>query len=783
MREALRSLRTGRGTFALAFAILTLTMAAATIAFSIVDGVVFRALPYAKPDRLVSIEKPGQHTGRSVSASPAQYFDWREGSQALEAVATASVAPPMTLTIGDSTKSVTVRRVSTNLFELLGVRPVAGRVFDAKDERPGSPAVAILSHDLWQRRFGGDHAVIGRLVTFDTGAREIAGVLPAQVWYPMTGPAPDLYIPYIPGPADRSNYRAFSMSVVGRLRDGVSVEQARADLARIAPAVVQPLHDRVIGPGKNAFLLVLAAVCLMLLVGALNIASLLLARAATRSREFATRLALGATRRRLIGSVVSEGLLLASASAAAALVISYWGVGFAVASLPPGISRASTISVDGRIAAVSMAVALLCGLVASFAPAILATRDSISECLKGNGGAVLGSRRRERALGAFLAADIAFVTILLASTVLVVTSFVLITTADLGFDRRNVMSFSFGQWNNVSAPRSARAARHADLIAKAKSVDGVVDAAVASGSPPLSGGSTTYSVELPGQPDPTPDEYWETRFVTSGYFRVVGIPLVRGRLVEESDGAGAPRISVINEAAARRFFPGRDPVGQTLILNGLSTIVGVVRAVHFEGPERDARPAVYMPIAQQRAAFGTTGVLHVRTARDPRPLAESVREAVRPALGNAPIAAAMFIDDDFQRLTAGRRFNAVLMTTFGLVAVAIGALGVYGTMTFVVARRAREIGLRMALGATPSNVLGSVLRNALGRVALGAVIGLAGAWAASSLMALFVFGIQPTDPRVYAAVAALLGIVGIAAAFVPAVRASRLDPLTVMRHE
>jgi predicted permease len=788
LRDALRGLRGGRGTTVLAFIILTLTMAAGTVTFSVVDAVALRPLPYGSPERLISISSPGASPGQLFPPGPRDYFSWLESARTLESLGAARLADSLHLQVDGMTETVSAKEVTANLFGVLGVRPAAGRFFGPEDQRPGGPAKVILSHALWVHRFGSDPGVIGRPLTIDQGTREVVGVMPEGVWYPITGIPPDVYIPYAPTAAERSNSLC-CMFVVGRLRPGVSVEQARADVNRVSGAVVLPLQDQVVGPAKTWLLLLLAAVGFVLLVACVNVANLLLARATSRARELATREALGASRRRLAVGLLLEGLILALASAAAAIVTSFWGVEIAKASLPPGLTRVSTISVDGRVMAASIAAAVVCGLVFASAPAWLATRSDLVGVMKASGGSVIGGRRRDRSLSAFLVADVAFVCVLLVATTLVVTSFVMVTTADLGFDRHNVMTIEYRRALTAlaAADRPAAAASlRADLVERARSVPGVTAAAI-SGVAPLAGGPARYRLTIPGFGDTKRDDMLDTQPVSLEYFSVMGIQLLRGRMFQLSEGTSAPRVILINEVAARRFFADRDPVGQVVTLRGPTTIIGVVRGIHFMGPEAAMRPAMYMPADQDAQSFllrppFTDGNLVVRINRDPRMLAAAVREAIRPALGGEPNQP-QFVDDDFRRLTAGRRFNAGLMTTFGLIAVAIGAIGVYGTTAFFVARQVRAIGLRMALGASPRDVMRSVLRDALRLVVLGVGVGLAGAWAVSNAFTSFVFGVRPADPMVYLAVGGFIAVVGFAAALVPALRAARLDPLTALRQE
>jgi predicted permease len=586
---------------------------------------------------------------------------------------------------------------------------------------------------------------------------------------------------------------------VGRLRSGVTAEHVGAQIAAEfgrayagashAPVVVS-LLDRVVGPAQPWLVLVLVAVALVLLVACVNVASLLLARAAVRVRELATREALGASRRRLAGTLVVEGLLLSLSAAAAAVALSYWGVDLVKARLPGHLARVPTIAVDARVLAVSIAAAVLSGLAFASAPAWLASRSDLVTLMKSGGGAVVGERRRRRSLGAFLVAEVSFISVLLVATTLVVTSFLIVTTADLGFDRRNLMWVQFSQ-SLKEVPELERLAVatvfRADLLDRVQATPGVASAALITSGLPLSRSTTRYSIEVPGLGEVRGDDMPLTHEVTPGYFSTVALTLTRGRLFTDDDRFGAPRVAIIDEAAARRFFGGRDPIGQVITFRGPTTIVGVVRDVRTFGPEIDQPIALYLPLAQQPIAFAQQGGMVVVRTAGPATAAgttAAVREVVR-SLGNsgAQPPEASLADDRFRELTADRRFNAGLMSIFGVIAIAIGAVGVYGTMAFFVAAEVRAIGLRMALGASPGRVMRGVLRDAGWRVAAGIVIGLGVAWAVSGAFASLVFGVTTTSPAVYAGVAAAIGVVGGLAALVPALRAARLDPLVALRTE
>jgi putative ABC transport system permease protein len=811
VREAVRGLRTGKGTTALAFAILTLTLAAGTVTFSVVDAVALRALPYPGSDRLIAIAHLPRPDGNLGGTAPQDYFSWRESTRSFEALAGAWGGGVFRLNVNGAATELRSVRATSNLFEVLGVQPALGRLFRPEEETPGHNTVLVLTHSAWTRSFGADPAVIGRRIEvteFQSKATyEIIGVLPPGITYPVTAARPvEVFRPYVATAAERdhaSGGRSYGLHVVGRLRPGVSLEQARADVERVSAAVraaypanlmigtgtvVLSLHDRVVGPARSWLLLVLAAVVCVVIVGCVNAASLLLARATVRSRELATRAALGASRGRLARTLLLEGLVLASAASFAAILLSFWGVGLAKARLPEDLVRVSTIAIDARVLVASIAAAVLCGLLAGGTPAWRISRRDLFGPMK-VGGAVIGGRRQQRSLGAFLVAEVAFVTILLVATTLAVTSFVVVTTADLGFDRQDVMTISVSN----PMPDVAKSDRQAaaavffdDVLDRVRAVPGVKAAGlVSSGSAPLSGNSVRYSVVIPGVGELRGADMFETRGASPEYFSAMGLRLLRGRTFDVNDGAGAPAVAIINDLAARRYFPGRDPVGLVVTFREKQTrIVGVMQNVRLHGPEADWHTEIYVPLAQEPPGIqGIAQQLVVRTVGPAPAMAPAVREAIRPALGGRTVPEARFVDDDFRRLTADRRFNAGLMSVFGMVAVVIGAIGIYGTMTFVVAQQARAIGLRMALGASKSNVLRSILSEALWRVGVGAALGLVGARLVASLFTSLVFGVQTTSPAVYAAVGLGLAAMGVLAAFLPALRAARLDPLAALRAE
>jgi predicted permease len=786
--DTLLGFRAHRRAVGLAFLLLAVTMTAGTVVFSVVDAVAIRPLPYAAPDRLVSLSLPSPIAGSVMPASLGDYVDWRDGAKAFQAVA-ASRPRQLQLKQNGTVRTIRAWEVTANLFEVLGVHPALGRTFGPSDAQAGLSDVVVLSHDLWTRRFEQDPNVIGRSFEIGGSTREVIGVLPEGVGYPIRPSPAEMFVPHVETAADRSDGRC-CVFVVARLRDGVTVAQARAEIQAGSSAVVLALRDEVVGPAKAALLLVLAAVGLVLLVACVNVASLFLARATMRAPELATREALGASRPQLIATQVFEGLIVALAASVTALALSYYGVHLAAAALPPGLTRISTIAVNERVVIVSVVSAVVCSLVFSVAPAWLASRRDLVGVLKTGSFSSIGPRRN-RAFGAFLAADVAFVCALVLAALLVVTTFVRITTADLGFDRQNVMYFAY-QRSFASAPASdqpaAIAAFRSDLLQRAKSVPGVAAAALSTSGTPLDGSRLWVSVTVPGRGEIFTHDL-DSRVVTPEFFDVLGVRLLRGRLLQSTDRPGSPPVMVINDVAARRFFDGRDPLGQVVGYSaGPTTIVGVVKGMLVDGPEADVPPQIYSSLEQEpyhafRAGFPLTGTLIVRTTTDPRGVATAIARAIRPALDAGEAPQPRYVDDNFAQITAKRRFNAQLVGVFGLVALIIAALGVYGTTTFLVSREVRAIGIRMALGAAPATILRAVLIRTSRWVSLGVIGGLTGAWMISGVFRAFVFGITPTNPILYVATGLVIVFVAMVAALAPALRAARVDPLVTLRDQ
>lgn len=803
IRSAWRGLRSSPGTSVLAFVILASTIAAGTVTFSVVDAVAIRRLPFASPDRLVAVGRASVTVpGQMSPVSPQDYYNWLDRTSVFGSLGAARPGRSLRVRIGETVSPVVTGWVTVNLFETLGVHAQIGRLFDATDATPTS-AATVMTDAYWRTAFNADPGIVGSRLPLEDGAREVIGVLPAGAEFPVSTSA-QLFVPYVPSESDRSPAspgRTFWMSVVGRLRPGQTVGNARADLERASAAMttafpdapegssrlmVMSLQDATTGPAKSWLYLALAAVGIVLLIAIINVANLFLARSAVRIRDIATRLALGASPSRLTRVLLLEGAILSLAAGAAGTGVSWWGIGVAKAALPATVTRTASIALDVRVLAVSLGASLCCGLLFASAPAWLSRRETLTVLTRAGNAGSLGGRRRLRTLKTLLTAEMAFVTTLLVASTLLITSFIRVSTVDLGFDRHDVVTASFYKDLRSVPPAGQTAATTAilvDVLARAERIPGVKKAAILQNGMPLSGSSVRYSINIPGRGD-TKTDMLEKRDVTNGYFDTMGLTLVAGRLFRESDGRGAPRVAVLNEMAAEHYFGTRDAVGKTFGFRGPTTVVGIVRGVRLSGPEGDIRPEMYLPIAQSEDgvpfASGTV-VLRVksRTPAVLNALAAVVATANDPGMSSTP----KFLNDDFRRLTADRRFNAGVMAIYGVLAIAIGALGIYGTMAFLVAQRVREIGVRMALGASPARVMRTVFSDAGWCVLIGLTAGLAAARAVSGLFTSLVFGVTATSPLVYAAVGLILTFVALAASLVPARRASRLDPLQALRVE
>jgi putative ABC transport system permease protein len=790
LRYALRSLLRAPGFTLVAALTLALGIGANSTLFSVVYVALIRHLPYPDPDRILSIGVSfnGQP---DYGAEPHQFFlEWREGARSVgQLAAYQSSAANLS---GDVTpERVIGSRVSASFFPLLGIRPALGRAFLAEEERAGLPATVILSDGLWRRRFAGDTAIVGRSVTMDGVPVTVAGVAPAgfdfpgraEFWRPLQLPAP-------------SSGVSMYVSVLGRLSPGATIAGARAELQGIAArgdgarpqyqragaAKLVTLHERRYGGTRPLLLMLFGTSGFVLLIACANMASLLLARASVREREFALRTALGASRARLVRLLVVESLVLAALGGAVALFIPAWGIPLLLRVGSLTALRGLAIHVDGVVIAATAAIAMVTGMVFGLAPAFAATRLQLGGAL--GGGGVGGAPRHARLRQGLVVGQLATALVLLVGATLLTRSLLRMTAVDPGFRSDHVLAATLSLPGAKYHDAASTNAFYAALLEQARALPGVQAAALADVLP-LQGFRYSRSITLDGAPVPE-DGSGQANFnnVTDDYFATVGMSVEAGRGFGRGDVKGAPAVAVVNAAFARQFSAAGSPIGHSINMNGEMvtnpTIVGVVRDVRQIGQDVDVKPEVFFSAAQSGEL---PEAIVVRTAGDPAQLAGALRQAVLDIDPSQPVSRIFTLSEDLARTAAPRRANAALLGVFAGIALLLAALGLYGVTAYIVAQRTREIGVRIALGAERGDVIRLVVGQGARVVVLGSVIGLLLARLLSRVLADFLFEIPTTDVATYLVAPTVLVAVALLASYVPARRAAGTDPMIALRSE
>jgi|RhiMetdeSRZDD1v2_1073273.scaffolds.fasta_scaffold01389_9 putative ABC transport system permease protein len=813
-RNAFRSLRFSPTFTALALTVLALGIGAGTAIFSVVDAVVLRGLPFHEHDRLVAVlehdtRRPTTFGGGQTT--PQTYLDWRLMQESFEAIAGAGSYGVLRMR-NEAGEPIDGRglRVTHEFFQVFRVTPMLGRAFTAEDEIDGRHRVAILSYGYWQRRFGGSPEVIGKRIEVNDQTLEIVGVMPRQFAYPVGVEFPtEVYWPIAFTSDDkvRGSNRNYNWLAIARLKPGVSIEQAHDQMNRVAVALdeqypkfnpgmrvrVVTLHHHLVGRVREWMLMLLGAVALVLLIACANVANLMLARATVRAREMGIRSALGASRWRLIRGLLVEGVMLSVAGAALGVVLAYAGVQTIRVWLPTGLPRMADIAIDLRVLAAASAAALLTGLFFGVVPAFQSSRPDLARALKDSGRSTTAGTPSQRLRSLLVVAEVALAVVLLVGAGLFIGSFVRLMRIDPGFDYRHVLALSVGV--RVTAGHDMRAA-WADaekrggpyvqqILEAVKVVPGIEAASGVSGGAPLTGSWSRTGVEIPGrlkQEGGSGDNSIDRRIVTPDYLQTLRIPLIRGRDLSPQDTEASQKVVVINETAARKYWPDRDALGQAVRINNQEvTVVGIVGDIRHLGPETPPRQECYMPVAQN----GVSGMtLALRTSGDPMALLPAVKAAIWSVNKEQRLSGDVFtLEGYMDRLIAQRRFNMTLLVLFGALGLIIAGIGIYGVMAYIVAQRTGEIGVRMALGATRANVVSMVLKRAGAMMILGLAIGGVVAWYTSAVVRTFLFQTEPNDIRILAAAVATLAAAGLLASAIPARRAASVDPLVALRHE
>jgi putative ABC transport system permease protein len=817
LKAAVRTLRASKTFTAVALTVLALGIGAGTAIFSVVDAVVLRGLPFDEHDRLVAMGRritpvrPGGDPQALSSLAPQDYGDLAVQQKVFESVAAVANGALTLRDPGAEPEEIRAQRVTAGFFKVLRVQPALGGTFSADNEVDGRHRVCVLSDDLWRRRFAADPAIVGRTIPLEGAAYDVVGIMGPDFTYPVGAAKPtELWVPYVVPTDERirnPDYMSVYLQSVARLRPGVSLDQANANLDQIARSLeaaypkwnkdtrfaARPLHDHVVGARTTSWMLMLlGAVGIVLLIACANVANLLLARATAREREVGIRAALGASRWALVRQLLVESVVLSAAGTVLALLLSWWAVGVLKQAIPDGVPRVSAIAIDLRVLGLAAALALVTGMLFGIVPALQLSRPDVTNALRDGARGASAGRSSQRLRSALVVVEVALAVILLVGAGLFIGSFRTLMHIDPGFRPDQVLTASVQPRIQPPSANGApglsingiRAADFTpsflDIVDRIGHVPGVAHASAISGGMPMGGSMMTTTIAIPGRKLDPKDSGVSERKVTADYFAAVGIPATRGRVFDANDRAGSSPTLIINESAARTFFPGENPVGRLVALDGDRTVVGVVGDVYQSSLETAPRAEVYVPLAQGRS---TSVELVVRTKGDPYAALSAVKAAVLGVLPDVPLRNVRSMDDILARQVAQRRFNMLLLGLFGLLGLVISAVGIYGVMAYIVAQREREIGVRMALGATRGSVVGLVLRRVSLLVAIGLVIGGIGAWALAGTAKAFLFRMDVTDPRVFLAAVGALVVAALAATVLPARRAASVDPMVALRSE
>jgi len=800
VRYGLRMLAKNPAFTTIAVLALALGIGANSAIFSVVNAILLRPLPYKNPDQLVMIWEEATHLGfPKDTPPPANFLDWRKQATVFTGMS-ALVGQTYNLTGAGEPERLDGRRVSANIFDVLGVRPIIGRTFVAEEDKPGTKVV-LLNESLWKRRFGGDPSVIGRVITLNNEGYTVIGVMPHSVHLPASGKWRDqVWVPIAFPPEEAANRGAHYLKVLARLKPNVTLNQARAEMETIAArlaqqypefnarrgTVVNPLHEEIVGNMKTPLWILLGAVGFVLLIACANVANLLLARAAVRQKEIALRLALGADRARLTKQLLVESVMLSLLGGVVGLGFAYAGLRVLTRFIPPEITRADTIAIDGKVLGFTLLIALVTGLIFGLAPASQASHFNLNETLneggRDSGAGVHGKRLRS----ALVIAEVAVSVVLLIGAGLLINSFRHLRSLDPGFRADHVLALNV-DLSQVNYPDAARRIAFFDeVVRRVQPLPGVQSVAVAGNLPfTYDGDSTIMAVE--GIPDPPidqwPDVIWRT--IGPGYFNTMGIPLVRGRDFNDQDTLNTVLGVVISEKTAKYYWPNQDPIGKRLKLGATNddvpwfTVVGVVKDIRQN--DFIAEPKMQMYFSYKQVKDLVANALVVRTSVDPLSLAMPVRNAIWSVDKDQPVANINSMEIIVADAVARQRFSMLLLAIFAALALVLAAVGIYGVMSYTVAQQTRDIGIRIALGAKQRDVLKMTLNQGLKLVGLGLGIGLPAAFILTRVMSSLLFGISATDPITFLSISLVVLAVALLASYIPALRATKIDPMVALR--
>ncbi len=793
LRYGFRSLRKKPGFTITAVIALALGIGANSAIFSVINGVLLRSLEYRNPEGIVMVWERSLRGGRSQnSVSPANFLEWKKQSVSFEQIA-ASWDTRANLTSGGEPEEIQVQRVSADFFAVLGVPLELGRSFVREEETFGAEPVVIIGHDLWQRRFAGNPAIVGQTVAIGGRNCTVVGVMPAGFHFLNTQTKAWLPLQLDPTTDWRKSGRF--LRSVARLKPGVALQQAQAELDAIGKQLeaaypdynkgwgvnLVPIHEQIVGDIRPVLLILLAAVAFVLLIACANVANLLLSRAAARQKELALRAALGAGRMRLIRQMLTESVLLAFLGGLFGILLAFWGIRLLVAFAPDNIPRLHEIAIDPRVLAFTFAVSLLTGLVFGLIPALQSSRPDLNDALKEGARGSSGGHRVVRNI--FVVAEMALALVLLIGAGLMLRSFSQLNQVKTGFDVDNVLTMRV----QLPSAKYGEPLQRADFFKRAEerlaALPGVKSVGAISYLP-LTGVATSTSFNLASKPLPISESPGtEVRPITPGYFAAMGIPLLKGRAFDERDGANS-RVVIINETLARKFFPGQNPIGQQLIVSWkpqvTDEVIGVVGDIKETALEKEPNPAIYWPHSREPYPFMN---FVIRAAIEPTALTAAAAREIHALDPDQPIADVRTLDAVVAKSIARPRFNALLLSIFAGVALVLASVGIYGVMNYSASQRTQEIGIRMALGAKPGDILRLVVGHGMKLTAAGIAIGLTASLALTRVISNLLFGVTATDLPTFLGVSALLTAVALLANYFPARRATRVNPVVALRYE
>jgi putative ABC transport system permease protein len=808
---ALRLLRKNPSFAILVITTLGLGIGANTAIFSVVHSILLRSLPYQQPEGLVHVwaDNPSIHIGiTELPPTNAEFYDWQARNHVFSALA--GMDSGGTTIGGSEPERAGLAPVSANFFELFGIQPLLGRTINADDDQPGHGRVAVISYRLWQRRFSGDRDIVGHTIVLDDRNYTVIGVMPPGMNYPRQAELPkgystwsvtDVWTPFAHSPQERANRQSRNYLVLARLKPGVALATAQAEMSAIAAALAHeypefnqgwgvklvPMQDQIVGRVKPVLLALLASVGLVLLIACGNVANLVLARATGRRREIAIRAALGAGRGRIVRQLLAESAMLALGGGIAGLVIAAWSVRALLAFGPTDIPRLTETSIDPVVLLFALGATLLTGLVFGLYPAFEASRVDLNRTLKQAGRANTTGSRRVR--GALVVGEVALAVVMLAGAGLLLRSFARLLEVDPGFRAASVLTL------NLETDRKYKTwAQVTDFYSRLTQHLAALPGVIAVGGTnriPLAGSENMEFINVEGRPAPPPgqEEVSDHRVVTPDYFRAMGIPLISGRGFSDADNADSDRVAIVNQRFAERFFPGQEVIGRRLTEDAHNPkpvwlrIVGVVRDVKHSGLDASARIQYYEPLTQTRQHENGLNLAIRVSMADPMGIAQAVRGEIHALDPDLAISDVKPMREWVSQSLERRRFQTILIAGFAALALLLTVIGLYGVISYSVSQRTAEIGVRMALGAAAGDVARLVLKEGFLFVAAGLTVGLAGALAVTRLLAAQLYGVSARDPWTFAAVPLVLVIVAMAACWIPARRAMRVDPLVALRNE